>query len=54
MTAMPAGTTTAALVTAVEEYRAESGAGPLARGREQVLSERWCGRAAHGNGGVKD
>ncbi|WP_030666813.1 ABC transporter ATP-binding protein [Streptomyces rimosus] len=44
MTAMLDASTTAALVTAVEDYRRESGAGLLAVGHDRVLLERWCGR----------
>ncbi|MEU7581127.1 ATP-binding cassette domain-containing protein [Streptomyces sp. NPDC041068] len=44
MTAMLDASTTAALVHAVEEYRAESGAGLLAVGHDRVLLERWCDR----------
>ncbi|ATL25798.1 ABC transporter ATP-binding protein [Streptomyces formicae] len=44
MTAMLDASTTAALVHAVEAYRAESGAGLLAVGHDRVLLERWCGR----------
>ncbi|MEU9331817.1 ATP-binding cassette domain-containing protein [Streptomyces sp. NPDC048290] len=42
MTAMLDASTTAALVTAVERYRTETGAGLLAVGHDQVLLERWC------------
>ncbi|MCK8677697.1 ABC transporter ATP-binding protein [Streptomyces lichenis] len=44
MTAMLDASTTAALVAAVEEYRAEHGAGLLAVGHDRVLLERWCDR----------
>ncbi|GAA3387670.1 ABC transporter ATP-binding protein [Streptomyces roseoviridis] len=44
MTAMLDASTTAALVTAVESYRAETGAGLLAVGHDRVLLERWCDR----------
>ncbi|WP_031187100.1 MULTISPECIES: ABC transporter ATP-binding protein [Streptomyces] len=44
MTAMLDASTTAALVTVVEDYRRESGAGLLAVGHDRVLLERWCGR----------
>ncbi|MFJ3904832.1 ABC transporter ATP-binding protein [Streptomyces sp. NPDC090025] len=44
MTAMLDASTTAALVAAVERYRAETGAGLLAVGHDRVLLERWCDR----------
>ncbi|MEV8629351.1 ATP-binding cassette domain-containing protein [Streptomyces sp. NBC_01268] len=44
MTAMLDASTTAALVGAVEAYRAETGAGLLAVGHDRVLLERWCDR----------
>lgn len=44
MTAMLDASTTAALVAAVETYRAETGAGLLAIGHDRVLLERWCDR----------
>ncbi|KEF08905.1 MULTISPECIES: ABC transporter ATP-binding protein [Streptomyces] len=44
MTAMLDASTTAALVTVVEDYRRASGAGLLAVGHDRVLLERWCGR----------
>ncbi|MGW6563809.1 ABC transporter ATP-binding protein [Streptomyces sp. NPDC054975] len=44
MTAMLDASTTAALVAAVESYRAESGAGLLAVGHDRVLLTRWCDR----------
>ncbi|MEU8758733.1 ATP-binding cassette domain-containing protein [Streptomyces sp. NPDC048659] len=44
MTAMLDASTTAALVRAVEEYRARTGAGLLAVGHDRVLLERWCAR----------
>ncbi|MCL7424816.1 ABC transporter ATP-binding protein [Streptomyces sp. YS415] len=47
MTAMLDASTTAALVAAVEEYRATSGAGLLAVGHDQVLLNRWCDRTLH-------
>ncbi|MER7345579.1 ATP-binding cassette domain-containing protein [Streptomyces aurantiacus] len=47
MTAMLDASTTAALVTAVENYRADSGAGLLAVGHDKVLLERWCDRTVH-------
>ncbi|WP_058042785.1 ABC transporter ATP-binding protein [Streptomyces roseifaciens] len=42
MTAMLDASTAAALVAAVESYRAESGAGLLAVGHDSVLLNRWC------------
>lgn len=47
MTAMLDASTTAALVAAVEDYRADSGAGLLAVGHDKVLLERWCDRTVH-------
>lgn len=44
MTAMLDASTTAALVSVVEAYREESGAGLLAVGHDPVLLGRWCGR----------
>ncbi|NYV73758.1 ATP-binding cassette domain-containing protein, partial [Streptomyces sp. UH6] len=44
MTAMLDASTTAALVTAVESYRAETGAALLAVGHDAVLLDRWCDR----------
>lgn len=44
MTAMLDASTTAALVAAVETYRAGSGAGLLAVGHDRVLLNRWCDR----------
>ncbi|MDH6226486.1 peptide/nickel transport system ATP-binding protein [Streptomyces sp. MJP52] len=44
MTAMLDASTTAALVTAVEAYRAETGAALLAVGHDAVLLDRWCDR----------
>ncbi|MFE5484258.1 ABC transporter ATP-binding protein [Streptomyces sp. NPDC056527] len=44
MTAMLDASTTAALVAAVESYRAQSGAGLLAVGHDRVLLDRWCDR----------
>ncbi|MFD9034998.1 ABC transporter ATP-binding protein [Streptomyces sp. NPDC059567] len=44
MTAMLDASTTAALVAAVEAYRAESGAGLLAVGHDRDLLDRWCDR----------
>ncbi|MFJ4468369.1 ABC transporter ATP-binding protein [Streptomyces sp. NPDC089424] len=46
MTAMLDASTTAALVAAVEEYRATTGAGLLAVGHDRVLLHRWCDRTA--------
>ncbi|MFJ4871932.1 ABC transporter ATP-binding protein [Streptomyces sp. NPDC088757] len=46
MTAMLDASTTAALVAAVEAYRAETGAGLLAVGHDRVLLDRWCDRTA--------
>lgn len=39
--------TTAALVAAVEDYRATTGASLLAVGHDQVLLDRWCDRTLH-------
>ncbi|MFB7512167.1 ABC transporter ATP-binding protein [Streptomyces sp. NPDC056144] len=44
MTAMLDASTTAALVAAVERYRAESGAGLLSVGHDRTLLNRWCDR----------
>ncbi|GAB2840128.1 ATP-binding cassette domain-containing protein [Actinocorallia aurea] len=44
MTAMLDASTTAALVSVVEEYRAESGAALLAVGHDRPLLARWCSR----------
>jgi peptide/nickel transport system ATP-binding protein len=44
MTSMLDASTTAALVAAVEEYRADTGAGLLAVGHDRELLERWCDR----------
>ncbi|MCB5906388.1 ABC transporter ATP-binding protein [Streptomyces pinistramenti] len=44
MTAMLDASTTAALVQAVEDYRARTGAGLLAVGHDRTLLERWCDR----------
>ncbi|MFF8602344.1 ABC transporter ATP-binding protein [Streptomyces sp. NPDC015232] len=44
MTAMLDASTTAALVTAVETYRARTGAGLLAVGHDRILLERWTDR----------
>ncbi|MFD8216343.1 ABC transporter ATP-binding protein [Streptomyces sp. NPDC059697] len=46
MTAMLDASTTAALVTVVEEYRSSTGAGLLAVGHDRVLLRRWCDRTA--------
>lgn len=42
MTAMLDASTTAALVTVVEDYRRTTGAGLLAVGHDRVLLRRWC------------
>ncbi|MEV8598309.1 ATP-binding cassette domain-containing protein [Streptomyces griseoviridis] len=47
MTAMLDASTAAALVAAVEDYRAATGAGLLAVGHDQVLLDRWCDRTVH-------
>ncbi|MET9827819.1 ATP-binding cassette domain-containing protein [Streptomyces sp. NPDC006385] len=47
MTAMLDASTSAALVAAVEDYRAASGAGLLAVGHDRTLLERWCDRTVH-------
>lgn len=44
MTAMLDASTTAALVTVVEDYRRTTGAGLLAVGHDRVLLRRWCDR----------
>ncbi|WP_435281973.1 ABC transporter ATP-binding protein [Streptomyces koelreuteriae] len=44
MTAMLDASTAAALVTAVEDYRASSGAALLAVGHDRTLLGRWCDR----------
>ncbi|CAL9637282.1 ABC transporter ATP-binding protein [Streptomyces sp. enrichment culture] len=44
MTAMLDASTTAALVTVVEDYRRTTGAGLLTVGHDRVLLERWCDR----------
>ncbi|MFJ4013012.1 ABC transporter ATP-binding protein [Streptomyces sp. NPDC090026] len=46
MTAMLDASTAAALVAAVESYRAADGAGLLAVGHDRVLLGRWCDRTA--------
>ncbi|MGW4240192.1 ABC transporter ATP-binding protein [Streptomyces sp. NPDC004749] len=47
MTAMLDASTTAALVRAVEDYRAATGAGLLAVGHDHTLLGRWCDRTVH-------
>ncbi|MFG2731232.1 ABC transporter ATP-binding protein [Streptomyces canus] len=47
MTAMLDASTTAALVTVVEDYRATTGAGLLAVGHDRTLLHRWCDRTVH-------
>ncbi|MGW1674519.1 ABC transporter ATP-binding protein [Streptomyces sp. NPDC002324] len=47
MTAMLDASTTAALVKAVEDYRASTGAALLAVGHDQLLLNRWCDRTLH-------
>ncbi|MFD7694123.1 ABC transporter ATP-binding protein [Streptomyces sp. NPDC059374] len=49
MTAMLDASTAAALVGAVEEYRAATGAGLLAVGHDHRLLDRWCDRTVHWN-----
>ncbi|OQR63088.1 ABC transporter ATP-binding protein [Streptomyces maremycinicus] len=49
MTAMLDASTTAALVTVVEEYRRATGAGLLAVGHDRVLLRRWCDRTVDWN-----
>lgn len=44
MTAMLDASTTAALVTVIETYRGETGAGLLAVGHDRTLLRRWCDR----------
>ncbi|MFE8989774.1 ABC transporter ATP-binding protein [Streptomyces collinus] len=44
MTAMLDASTAAALVAAVEDYRAETGAALLAVGHDRALLRRWCDR----------
>lgn len=46
MTAMLDASTTAALVTVIETYRSETGAGLLAVGHDRTLLTRWCDRTA--------
>ncbi|MFE6194793.1 ABC transporter ATP-binding protein [Streptomyces sp. NPDC057838] len=50
MTAMLDASTAAALVAAVEDYRAASGAALLAVGHDRTLLERWCDRTVHWSG----
>ncbi|QCD58811.1 ABC transporter ATP-binding protein [Streptomyces hawaiiensis] len=50
MTAMLDASTAAALVAAVEDYRAATGAALLAVGHDRVLLERWCDRTVHWGG----
>ncbi|WP_340380190.1 ATP-binding cassette domain-containing protein [Streptomyces sp. SS7] len=47
MTAMLDASTTAALVTVVEDYRHTTGAGLLAVGHDRTLLSRWCDRTIH-------
>ncbi|MFE9771716.1 ABC transporter ATP-binding protein [Streptomyces sp. NPDC005931] len=47
MTAMLDASTTAALVRAVEDYRAGTGAALLAVGHDRTLLTRWCDRTVH-------
>ncbi|MFJ4282073.1 ABC transporter ATP-binding protein [Streptomyces massasporeus] len=47
MTAMLDASTAAALVAAVENYRASTGAALLAVGHDRTLLERWCDRTVH-------
>ncbi|MEU9226775.1 ATP-binding cassette domain-containing protein [Streptomyces massasporeus] len=47
MTAMLDASTAAALVAAVERYRASTGAALLAVGHDRTLLERWCDRTVH-------
>lgn len=47
MTAMLDASTAAALVAAVESYRASTGAALLAVGHDRTLLERWCERTVH-------
>jgi peptide/nickel transport system ATP-binding protein len=47
MTAMLDASTAAALVVAVEDYRAATGAALLAVGHDRTLLERWCDRTVH-------
>ncbi|MFD5744750.1 ABC transporter ATP-binding protein [Streptomyces massasporeus] len=50
MTAMLDASTAAALVAAVEGYRATTGAALLAVGHDRTLLERWCDRTVHWDG----
>ncbi|MFF7484847.1 ABC transporter ATP-binding protein [Streptomyces luteogriseus] len=50
MTAMLDASTAAALVAAVESYRASTGAALLAVGHDRTLLERWCDRTVHWDG----
>ncbi|MER8219144.1 ATP-binding cassette domain-containing protein [Streptomyces sp. NPDC094143] len=47
MTAMLDASTAAALVAAVEDYRAGTGAALLAVGHDRTLLQRWCDRTVH-------
>ncbi|GAB3175319.1 ABC transporter ATP-binding protein [Streptomyces incanus] len=47
MTAMLDASTTAALVTVVEDYRTATGASLLAVGHDRTLLDRWCDRTVH-------
>lgn len=47
MTAMLDASTTAALVSVVEDYRTTTGAGLLAVGHDRTLLNRWCDRTIH-------
>ncbi|MEU3850329.1 ATP-binding cassette domain-containing protein [Streptomyces sp. NPDC029554] len=47
MTAMLDASTAAALVAAVEDYRAATGAALLAVGHDRTLLRRWCDRTVH-------
>ncbi|MET9521975.1 ABC transporter ATP-binding protein [Streptomyces coeruleorubidus] len=47
MTAMLDASTAAALVAAVEDYRAATGAALLAVGHDRALLGRWCDRTVH-------
>ncbi|MFF5366873.1 ABC transporter ATP-binding protein [Streptomyces sp. NPDC013187] len=50
MTAMLDASTAAALVAAVEDYRAATGAALLAVGHDRTLLERWCDRTVQWDG----
>ncbi len=54
MTAMLDASTTAALVTVVEDYRRTTGAGLLAVGHDRVLLRRWCDRTVDWDTLVKE